>query len=316
MIEELNGSGSGTPTPSSDTGGSGTPAPSSTPSGTGTPSTTDTPFLKVSDRQVYKTQEEAIRAYGEASNRISQLSPWEALAKEGFTPEQVQAYLDELAQVRAERAEAARQAAAAAAPKPNELTPEWKAHIEFLKSQGIFTTMDELKALRAQVQEFGQSIQGEHQARIEGARTSGEAILNNLIKESGVQMDETDSRRIADSIEDAIVRNSRDASGNIIPNSPEDRFIRGDASERTKIIKDNFDWFNKYGESYAKRKTSTFVDQKAAAQAANQRSLPPGSSPVPLPATSGKGFKDPNLNKSVQAVMEAELSRRGGGALS
>jgi hypothetical protein len=313
MIEEPNGAA--TPIPSGD--GSGTPAPSSTPSATppaAPPSTADTPFLDLNNgRQVYKTREEAIRAYTEAGNRIAELSPWEALAKEGFTPQQVQQYLDELAQVRADKAaEAARQAAAAGP----QLSPEWKAHLEFLKSQGIFTTQDELKALRTQLEQVGNSIQGEHAARIEGARSSGEAILNGIIKDSGVQIDEAGSRRIADSIEDAIVRNSRDGNGNIIPNSPEDRFIRGDASERTRIIKENFDWFNKFGDAYAQRKTSTLVDQKAAAQAANSRSLPPNSSPVPTTPTPGKGFRDPNLNKSVQAVMEAELARRGGGGLS
>lgn len=295
--------------PSNDAPSQGTPDSGAAP-GTPSPSTADTPFLKVSDRQVYKTQEEAVRAYSEASNRIAQLSPWEQLAKEGFTPEQVQQYLDDLAR----RIEAEKQTTAPA-PDASQLTPEWKAHIEFLKTQGIFTTMDELKALQAQVTQLTQGQQGEHAARLEGARSNGESILNGLIKESGLQLDEADARNFADSIEDRIVRSSRDAKGNITPGSSEDRFIRGDAAERASIIKEHFNWFTKFGDVYAKRQTATFVDQKAAAQAASPRPLPTSTSPVPTPAKPGLGFKDRSLNDAVTAAMNAERERRGGGAL-
>lgn len=269
--------------------------------------TADAPFLKVNDRQVYKTQDEAIRAYGEASSRIAQLSPWEVLAKEGFTPEQVQQYLDELAQLRASQTPAQ-----PATPAQPQMTPEWKSAIDYMKSLGVFPTADQLTKLQTQVESLSQTHQGEQSARVDAARTNGETIFQGLLKESGLTLDETAAGKMRDRIEDAIVRDSRDASGNLIPNSTEDRFIRGDAAERTSILKEQFNWFTQFGDSYAKRQTAQLIDQKAAAQAATPRPLPATNSPVPVPAKPGQGFRDPGLNQRVAAAMEAEQARRGG----
>lgn len=289
-----------------------TPAPSTTDSGAApvTPAqpTADAPFLKVNDRQVYKTQDEAIRAYGEASSRIAQLSPWEALAKEGFTPEQVQTYLDELAQLRASQ----NQPAQPAAPAQPQMSPEWKSAIDYMKSLGVFPTADQLTKLQTQVESLSQTHQGEQSARVDAARTSGETIFQGLLKDSGITLDENAAGKMRDRIEDAIVRDSRDASGNLISGSLEDRFIRGDAAERTSILKEQFQFFTQFGDLYAKRQTAQLVDQKAAAQAATPRPLPATNSPVPVPAQPGKGLRDPGLNQRVAALMDAEQARRGG----
>src|SRR6266550_2375352 len=205
-------------TPAESTPSSATPA--TTPSGT--PSE---PFLKVNDRISYSNRDEAVRAYTEASNRIAQLSPWDALVKEGFTPQQVQQYLDELADRRSREQAAPQPATTPAAAAAPQMTPEWKAAIEYMKSLGVFPTTDKLEQLTQQVQQLSQGQQGEHNARVEGARSSGESILGGLIKDSGLTLDESSTANIANSIEDAIVRGSRDAKGNIIPNSPEDRFV-------------------------------------------------------------------------------------------
>ena len=276
---------------------SSTPAPAAT-----TPQTPATPaFLEINDRTKYASKEDAIKGWNEAQNRISSLSQWEQviaapLDKGGFgitDPRQVAQLLDELATIRASqqtatpsnsqgtRSDAGTVQAAAQGDKKayDSLTPEWKQHVDFLRNQLGFVTQDALKPLQDQVQQLSQSQQAAQEAHLQEARRNGESTLNGLIEKSGLAADDTDKAQIANAIEDAIVRNSRDARGNIIPGSPEDRFIRGDAAERASIIENHFKWFQQFGDKYATAKTASYVKDKSAAQASQPRNLPQSTPP-------------------------------------
>lgn len=297
-----------TPAPPQDSPTPATPAPAAAPSGT--PSATPSePFLVVSERQKYQTREEAQKAYLESGTRIAHLSKWEETAKEYGVedPAVVKQLFDELLQFRAT------QAAKPAAPAPaDQLPPEWQQARDYMIKQGIVPDPKKFESILAEIESIKQGQQGEQSARVEAAQRNGEVIFQNLLKESGLVLDEAASTKMRDRIEDAIVRESRDASNRLIPDSPEDRFLRGDAAERSAVIKEQFQWFTQFGDLYAKRQTAALVDQKAAAQAASPRPLPASNSPVPVPQKPGQGFRDAGLNQRVQAIMEAEAARRGG----
>lgn len=312
-MSEPNTPAQGTPdagqnTPDPSTAGSGA-APGSTPQGTPAAE----PFLKVNDRTSYATREDAMRAYDEAGKTIAQLSAWRQFNEAGYTPEQVIQIVN--AHVAAQKQQSQPSNQPNQPKAADDLSPEWRAHIEFLKSKGIFPTTDELNAIKQQIADLRGEQQSAYEARVEGARTRGEQILNSVIKDAGLTLDETGSNFIANSIEDQIVRASRNEQNQIVPGSPEDRFIHGDASECTAIIKEHFNRFLQFGDLYAKRQTSQLVDQKAAAAAANSRPLAPAGSPVPTTPKTGLGFKDPSLNARVQAAMDEAAKRHVGASL-
>lgn len=92
------------------------------------------PFLRVNDRTVYKTREEALKGYEESGKRISALSKWEKAGREGGLedPQSLPQLLNELRELRAAKA-----AAAQTAPKGTEtkLTPEQDKARSWLKAE-------------------------------------------------------------------------------------------------------------------------------------------------------------------------------------
>ena len=293
-IELLNSTPDAQATPDAPPADSAAPVPS-------TPSQASPAFLEVNERTKYATKEDAIKGWNEAQSRISSLSKWEQLIaapveKGGFgitDPQQVAQLLDELAEIRASKPQQATPAAASNTSVQQNvqdavqgdanayarLSPEWKAHVDFLRNDLGFVTKDALKPFEERLNAFSQSQQEAHEAHLQEARTSGESILNSLIEKAGITADDADKSQIANAIEDSIVRNSRDARGNIIPGSPEDRFIRGDAAERAQIIEKHFQWFTGFGEKYATAKSASYVKDKTAAQASQPRTLPASTPP-------------------------------------
>src|SRR6185312_11100769 len=105
---------------------------------------TDTPYLKVNDRTVYKSQDEAIKGFNELQTRLTSLSKWDEVIGKQFqnaTPEVVANALNELLDFREKQAAAASSQPSAATVQAasqgdraayDSLSPEWKAHIDFL----------------------------------------------------------------------------------------------------------------------------------------------------------------------------------------
>lgn len=99
------------------------------------------PFLKVNDRQTYKTRDEAVRAYDESGKRIAQLSGWEKAAKAyGLEdPKALKPIFDETLTLR-ERVKELEKLQGKASAQPThtdadeKLTPEEQKARDYLKS--------------------------------------------------------------------------------------------------------------------------------------------------------------------------------------
>lgn len=116
-------------------------------------------FLTVNDRTKYKTQQDAVKGYNEASQRIAQLSPWEKEVSQAFgglTPQQAKGIINEY--VRMKQAERAANGSAAKngnspTDSAKELTKDQKEVVAFLKENG-FITKEEAADLRKQIEEL------------------------------------------------------------------------------------------------------------------------------------------------------------------
>src|SRR5690348_9628369 len=284
-------------------------------------------FLEVNPRTKYATRDEAIRGYTEAQNRIAALSVWEKLnsAPEkgglGFvnlkSPDDVAALLDELIELRAK----GQPASGAAATQPNQpagvdqLSPEIQAWIKTLKEKAGFVDRDTLAALESRLDQFDQRSAGEEAARVEAAVSHGTSILASEMKEAGLPEDKELLEEIGAAIGGKIDRDSYDAQGNLIQGSLADKFIRGSEPERRAIIKEHFQRYLKFGETYATAKNANYAAQKTAAVASTPRPLTQSGAPspaAPAPTTGKQRWDHSDINRKVRELMSTEASRLGG----
>jgi len=166
--------------------------------GEGTPDATpkpDEPFLRVNERTVYKTTDDAVRGYNEAASRIAQLSGWEKRAKQyGLsTPEQLDAVANELLALRKEKADAA--AKISAAPKTEPTDPKAKEAEQvkkYLREQGFISKEEQaeaLKELRERLDRFEQSGVQSTELRFQNQEAEAREDLNGHLSAAGVKDD-------------------------------------------------------------------------------------------------------------------------------
>jgi len=280
---------------------SATPPESSSAPATPPAATPQQPFLKVNDRTSYLSPEDAIKGYQELQGRVTSLSQWEQLIaapidKGGFgitDPKQVAALLDELAEHRTKsqgqqatpatpnRSDAATVQAAAAGDRVayESLSPEWKAHVDYLNKLG-YVTKDALKPIEEKLNAYDQREAEAHAQAIDNAVAHGTTLLEGVIKSAGITVTPEQLEEIGGVVGSAIDRVSYDAQGRIIPNSLADQFLRGNEATRRGIIEKQFELFTKFGESFATAKSASYVQAKQAAQSSQPRTLPQGSSPA------------------------------------
>lgn len=166
----------------------------------------DQPFLRVDDRTVYKTPEDAIKGFSEAGKRIAQLSKWEKTITKEFgiaDPAQAAELLRELAARRQgkwkddsnQRTDDSRSTDRGADPnKPDPyagLTPEEVKSAKWLESKGwmrkeaIEKLFDErIGKLR---EEFSNQLTERDENAVLQTRTKeGLTVLADLLKEAGL----------------------------------------------------------------------------------------------------------------------------------
>ena len=151
------------------------------------------PYLRVNERTVYKTQDDAVRGYNEAASRIAQLTGWEKQAKQyGLSdPRQLQQVADELLQLRKEKAEAA--AKINSAPKTDPADPKAKEAQqvrEYLKAQGFISKEEQaeaLKELRERLESFEQRGMQSEELRFQNQEAEARNDLSGYLSAAGVK---------------------------------------------------------------------------------------------------------------------------------
>ena len=254
----------------------------------------------MNDRTVYNSPEDAIKAFSEAQERIVTLSQWEKEMKESYgltSPQEVKAYLDQLYELQQKSAQQAAtpppassaggatdkttvdRAAAGDRVAYESLTPEWKAHVDYLNKMG-YVTEDRLKPIEQKFAQIDQREQAAYAQRVDAAKTAGVTILTGMLKDAGLPQDEATVGKMGEQIGEAIYAASRDAQGKMIFGSPEYRFIYGTDADRTAILKDQLTFYTGLAESFATTKSAGYVAAKTAAQAGQPTTLPASSSPT------------------------------------
>lgn len=302
-----------------------TPAPEATPpaadppaaAAPSTPPALATPeFLKVDDRTVYRTQEDAIKGWNDLKTHASTSAAFKDVAASyGITdPKQVEQLFQELIEHRtraqgtpaAGKTDSSTVQAAAAGDKLayDSLSPEWKAHVDHLNKLG-YVTKDALKPFEERLNRIDQASQQQQDAHLEAVKNEGVSILKSLVEREKLPSDEESVNRIGYAIEDQIVRSSRDERNTIIPGSAEDRFIRGNSAERASIVETQLKWFLDFGDKFATARTASYVAAKTTAQANQPRTLPPGSPPSSTERTG------PMTEEQRVAAVKASLASGG-----
>ena len=291
LAAQLNAPDAGA-TPPAPEGGQPAAAP---PAGAATP-----PFLKVNDRTVYNTAEDATKGFNELQSRVTTLSQWNQLMEEGFTAEDVAKYLDEFAELRAKNqppatpgaadstATAVQKAAAGDKLAYDSLTPEWKAHVDYLRKLGYVdenALNDKLKPLMERVDSLTAQQEEAYATEVNNAVDHGTTLLEGIMKEAGIAVTPELLESVGNSVGSRIDRDSYDQHGRIISGSLADQFLRGNEAQRKAIISEQFSLFTKFGDAYATAKTAGYVQAKNAAQAGQPRALPAGSGPSSAPRT-------------------------------
>lgn len=169
------------------------------------PAKPEEPFLAVSDRQVYKTREEALRGFNEAGQRIAALSAYEKAVKGyGVTPEDLPKLLDELIESRQAKEAAAKSGAAPKAEPELELSKEEQDVLKLLEklspklreklgyaSKDVEKTLAELQAkVDGYETSRTQDSEQQYQSRIESSNTQ----VSQWMKEAAI--DDPDSSKL------------------------------------------------------------------------------------------------------------------------
>ena len=208
----------------------------------------DQDFLIVNDRTRYRTQEDAVAAYNEAGQRISELTPYAEIAERmGISdPATLQDILMDYQQLRTAAAKQQTREDQGQAPSPkveqqiaSNLNEQDKANVEYLKKLGYSPAEAVVKALDEKIKQLqttveqrfqqldgmtGQLSQRHQQALVE----SGQNFMAQELQSRGY---DTSDPEVLEVLENAITNwmtaNSYTDKGNLIPGSPLDKFFRG-----------------------------------------------------------------------------------------
>jgi len=264
-------------------------APASTPAPTQvapeSPWTKLTDGLRIDDETVYPTPDLAVESFRDARRQIKdhkalvdRFSGYIIKYEDGrevSASEDPEAFFSLVGTLLAQQGAAARGAAAQPAPgdeklDPSKLTPEWQSAISTLRRTGQFAAADELQKMTAELAELKQQVQGVTQAQTSGeqarkdsAIAEGRSILGEVAKTAGFALDDKGTAALASAIEDQIVRASSDPkTGQMLPGSVEDRYLRGDRSVREVIVKEQFAIWQAMFDGYAAHKNSSAASIK------------------------------------------------------
>lgn len=171
------------------------------------------PFLKVNDRQVYRTREEAAKAFDEAGRRIATLSPYEKTLKEfygdQYSPEVLRGHLAELVANRKEKtdreaAEAAKTAAGGAndprfegqtAEQIKQIKAADKWFEDTAKSKGYVSQAD-VKKLQERLDAIENGGKAQSESAHQNLVTHGQSELANQLKASNVQLSDAEMSKL------------------------------------------------------------------------------------------------------------------------
>lgn len=160
----------------------------------------------------------------------------------------------------------------------SKLSPEYQQHIDILTRAGQFATATEFQKMAEKLSQFETQLSGvlQHQSagdksRQDAAIAEGRSLLADALKADGLSLSPEQIADIADDIENRIVRASSDPkTGQMLPNSLEERYLNGDRSVREAIVKEQLKKWLGPSESYAKSKNAAQADAKTSAMAAAQ----------------------------------------------
>jgi hypothetical protein len=224
-------------TPSGDEGDQGTQA--------------DQDFLVVNDRTRYKTQEDAVAAYNEAGQRISELTPYAEIAERmGIAdPATLQDILVDYQQLRQAAAKQQTREEQGQAPSPrveaqidSNLSDVDKKNIEYLKRLGYSPAEATVKALDDKITKLQQSLDqrfqqydgtvGQLSARQQQAMVeTGQSYLAKDLTDRGY---DTSDPAVMSFLENSVAKwmeaNSYTEKGHLIPGSPVDKAYKGGRS--------------------------------------------------------------------------------------
>lgn len=237
------------------------------------------PFLSVNERTVYKTKDDAIKAYSEAGQRIAHLSAWEKQAKQyGLSdPKQLDAVAKELLELREYKANLAKQAAAPKIDPADPKAKEAQQVREYLKGLGYISKDEQdaaLKELRDQIEALKTGSQQSEELRFQNQEAEARNDLAGWLSAAGVE-DKTGgkSQIVGTIIKDWI--NSDDERV--------ERWTRGGVSAKA-LVKEGFDlamgelgWKAAQAAGAAKPTDAGYAANKAKAAAINKKLPAPGA---------------------------------------
>jgi hypothetical protein len=251
------------------------------------------PFLSVNDRTVYKTKDDAVKAYNEAGQRIAQLSAWEKQAKQyGLSdPKQLDAVAKELLELREYKANLAKQAAAPKIDPADPKAKEAQQVREYLKGLGYISKEDQeaaLKELREQVEALKTGTQHSEEVRFQNQEAEARNDMNSWLSAAGVK----DENGAKSKIVGTLIKDWINGDDERV-----ERWTRGGVSAKA-LVKEGFDlamselgWKAAVPAAVAAKPTdASYAANKAKAIAVNKK--------LPAPGT-GKdaGANKPAVNK-------------------
>lgn len=278
----------------------------------------DEPFLRVNDRSVYKTRDEAIKAYNEAGTRIANLSQWEKEAKSwGLDkPQSLKPIFEEYLKLK-QASEAAAKAAngksqATTSDSEGEMTPEEKKAFDWLKKfSGKLgyvpkTELEEtVNALKSELETLkGQSTQYEEQ-RFKNQEAEAQGNLSKWLSDAKFEDKSGAKARIVGT----LVKDWINGDPDLI-----ERWRQGGVTAQN-LVKEGFDLALKdlgWQPSQAAGQASNYGSDKARSVAQNKKLPAPGTATRKgdEKQTSGRR-KDPMEDLHEKAFAEFERVRNG-----
>ena len=205
----------------------------------------DPNFLDVDDRTSFKTREDAIKSYGEAGKRISELTPWVKNFAEEYgieTPEEAAELMEELVELRkgSSKPDDADKGVDTPASKP-ELSAEEKVKDEaanaWMEERG-YIKKDALDAVQAEVAELRQSSVSARESHFNGLIAQGRSTLSTLMTDAELpeKLHAKVERSVRGYMEDNGNRTNRQTGKTeTIPGGVSDRFFQGGAAQKAAL---------------------------------------------------------------------------------
>ena len=189
---------------------------------------------------------------------------------------------------------------------PSQLSPEYQQHIDTLRKVGLFAQADQvekmatrLETLEKQLNSVQGNITSSEQSKIDEAVETGKNLAGEiLLQDFGFKAEGPKLQRITDSLISSITEDSWDAKGVVKRDTDHWRYLNGDLATRKEIVKKHLGFLTEFGEAFAAKKNASYAKDKAAAMAAQPKSVPAGAS---APNLSGKRLSPSELRQGLLA---------------